>query len=252
MVGYDNGGVGIVPTIPLGGYNNNGWGFGDNGGIWAIVLLAALFGFGGFGWGGFGGGFGGGWGNGFGGFNASDALTRADIQDSFNYANLENTVRSTLDNLQQDTCNLNTTILNGIAGLTGSLTNGFNNVNNNLTENRFAQQQCCCDTNRNIDAMRAEAAANTCSIIQASHDDTDRILGYLTNQKIENLQNELQSARIIAQNNRQTQELIEALKPTPMPAYLTLSPYQSIPYGFTGYGASVFNNGLGFGGFSGI
>ena len=93
--------------------------------------------------------------------------------------------------------------------------------------------------------MRAEAAANTCSIIQASHDDTDRILSYLTNEKISTLQDELQSAKIIMQNNAQTAALIDALKPSPVPAYLTYSPYQSIyPFGI-GYGASVFSNGLG-------
>ena len=47
--------------------------------------------------------------------------------------------------------------------------NGFNSLQGALAENRFASQNCCCETNRNIDAVRYEGAKNTCDITSAIH-----------------------------------------------------------------------------------
>lgn len=60
------------------------------------------------------------------------------------------------------------------------------------------------------------------------------ILGFLTNEKISSLQ--AQNAALTAQlsQNAQTRTLIDTLRPTAVPAYITCSPYQSA-YGFNGY-----------------
>jgi hypothetical protein len=47
--------------------------------------------------------------------------------------------------------------------------NGFNTLGMQIAENRFAAQNCCCETNRNIDAVRYEAQKNTCDITTAIH-----------------------------------------------------------------------------------
>jgi hypothetical protein len=57
---------------------------------------------------------------------------------------------------------------------------------------------------------------------------TQKILDMMCNQETQRLRTELAEARVIAQNNQQTNELITRLSPTPIPAYLTYSPYVSI------------------------
>lgn len=227
-------GTGIVPTLPINGnVGGNGFNNGFADGWWGIILIALLFGWGGNGFGGWGG-------------NGNGVLTEAQLCNGFNFNNLESGVRSIQNGICDSTYALNTSLLNGFHGVDNALCSGFNNVNNNITQARFDAQQCCCETNRNIDAVRYENAKNTCDIIQASHNDTDRILAYLTNQKIEALQTELQSAQLALQNNAQTQSILNALRPTPIPAYITCSPYQA-----ANYGQSFFNNcgcGCGCGG----
>ena len=227
MVGNYNYGTGVVPTIPLAtGYNNSGWGgFGGSGdGWWGIILLALLFGWGNGGYGGFGG-------------CGNNCVTEAQLCSGFNFNNLENGVRGVQQGICDSTYALNNSIMSGFHGVDNALCSGFNNVNNNITEARFDAQKCCCETNRNIDAVRYENAKNTCDIIQAGHNDADKIIAYLTNEKISALQTELQSAQLALQNNAQTQTLINALKPTPIPAYITCSPYQAANFGF-GFGNS--------------
>lgn len=231
MIG--NYGNGIVPTIPLatgnGGFGN-GFGNGFADGWWGIILIALLFGWGGNGFGGWGG-------------NNNGVLTEAQLCNGFNFNNLESGVRGIQNGICDSTYALNTSLLNGFHGVDTSLCSGFNNVNNNIQQARFDNQQCCCETNRNIDAVRYENAKNTCDIIQAGHNDTDRIIGYLTNEKISALQTELQSAQLALQNNAQTQALLNALRPTPIPAYITCSPYEAARYG--NYGMQNLFGGCG-------
>jgi hypothetical protein len=57
---------------------------------------------------------------------------------------------------------------------------------------------------------------------------TQKILDMLCEQETQRLRTELAEARVIANNNAQTSELLSKLQPTPIPAYLTYSPYVSI------------------------
>jgi hypothetical protein len=57
---------------------------------------------------------------------------------------------------------------------------------------------------------------------------TQKILDMLCEQETQRLRTELAEARVIAQNNQQTNELIAALKPSSVPARLVNSPYTSI------------------------
>ena len=47
-------------------------------------------------------------------------------------------------------------------------------------------------------------------------------------QETQRLRTELAEARVIAQNNQQTNELINALRPSSVPARIVSSPYTSI------------------------
>lgn len=189
------------------GGNRGGGMFGGEG-IWAIVLIALIFG-GGNAFGGFGGGNNG----------ASGALTRADLCDGFNFNNVENGIRGIQNGLCDGFYAQNTTMLQGF----NSIGNGLSNIGNQISS-------CCCETNRNIDAVRYENAKNTCDIIQNAHNDADRIIGVLTQDKIESLRTELQSAQLQLSNAAQTNAIVNQLRPCPIPSYPTCNPWASGTY----------------------
>lgn len=212
-----------------GGMNDNGRGgfMGDD--MWAFLIFALIFGWGGNGWGGFGGG-----GNrgGFGTMALATDLngiaTRSDISEAFALNGLNNGI----DNLAS-----------GQTAIQQALCNGFAGVNTNLMQLGFNLQDCCCQTQRSIDGVNYNMAKNTCDITNAIKDSTQTIVNLFTQEKIASLQTELQSAQLALQNNAQTRTIIEALStPAPKPAYITASPYQSAfmfnPYGFGGWNNS--------------
>lgn len=170
--------------------------FGDGGAIWILIILFFIMGAGGNGFG-------------FGGNGAVNTLTN-----EFLFTNLNNTLDRGFNQLA-----------NQNFGIQKDLCQGFGSTQVEILNNRFAAQQCCCETNRNIDAVRYENAKNTCDIITAGNANTQRIIDQMQNDKIDALRTELQSAQLALQNNAQTQTLIGQLRPVPMPAYLTCSPY---------------------------
>lgn len=221
---------------------NNGYGYGDGawgcgGGAYWMFFIFFIFLF----WGG-----NGAWGNQAG---LQGALTRSDLNEGFNSA----ATHQKLDNVMlQNSRNT--------YELDKSITGGFYSINNNLMENKFAAQQCCCETNRNIDAVRYENARNTCDIIQAANANTQRILDTLCEDRIQDLRDKLaeknqllQTASIQISQEQQSANLINTLRPTPIPAYLTCSPYQSYnpqfgtgySNGFTSGFNTAYGNGLG-------
>ncbi len=182
----------------VGGHN---YGYDGMYGSWIwIILLFALFN------GGYG-GFGNRYGNG---------VTQLELQQGFD----NQSVMRKLDGITNGICD-------GFYAVNTSILNGVNSLGQEVANNRFATQQCCCETNRNIDAVRYENAKNTCEIISASKDNTQKILDYLTQNKIDALRTELQSAQLQLGNLSQTNTLIDRLRPCPIPAYITCSPYQT-------------------------
>ena len=116
---------------------------------------------------------------------------------------------------------------------------GVNNIMSQMAANAAAQAQCCCETNRNIDAVRYENAKNTCDITHNAQLNTrdilasqnagfQKILDFLTTDKIDSLRSELQSAQLQLGNLSQSNYLINTLRPYPAPAYITTSPYMNI------------------------
>ena len=179
------------------GYGFDGMGCGGSW-IW-IILLFFLFG---------------------NGYNRNN-VSAQEMQQGFD----NQSVMRKLDGITQGLCD-------GFYAQNTNLLTGFNSLGKEIAENRFASQQCCCETNRNIDAVRYEAAKNTCDIITAGNANTQKILDYLTQNKIDSLRTELQSAQLQLGNLSQTNTILQALQPIPKPAYPVQSPYAS----FTGCG----------------
>ena len=217
------------------GTNNRGndafGGYGADMIIWLIVI-AAIFN-GGFGFGGWGGN---------GGFNSpagQGALTRTDIDAALSTQGIES----------------------GITGIGTQLCNGFNSLSAQLAD-------CCCSTksavadvnynlaaqtnilqntvNNNGNAIQQALNSGFRDVIDAQNAGAQRIVDMITQDKIQSLQTDLQSAQLQLSNQAQTNNIINALRPTPTPAYPVLSPYTSIvnPTGFT-FGVS--GNGCGCG-----
>ena len=76
--------------------------------------------------------------------------------------------------------------------------------------------QCCCD-------LRAEGLANT-----------QKILDKMCENEINQLRTDLQSAQLQISQLSQTANITNTLRPYPVPAYITTSPYMSAYYGCNG------------------
>lgn len=169
--------------------DTNGFWIG-NMGTWLIILILFLFMNNGNGFGGF-------WGN-----NAAWLLNG--MNNNNNHDNTVDIINNNTQRSQQFAAQQN------LANQTTLITQGFCGVNNNIEKAILAWQQ------------------NTASIIAASAANVQRVLDKLCEQETQRLRTELAEARVIAQNNQQTNELIARLSPTATPAWLVNSPYTSI------------------------
>lgn len=171
-------------------------GDGDMGGVgWIILLFIFLLAIGGGGSGVFGGG---------------DRATNADIQRGFD----TNSIMNKLSSIGDGICSLgyeNAQLSNGIQSSVSAL--------------GAQMQQCCCETNRNIDAVRYEAAKNTCDITSAIHAEGEATRALITQNTMQELRDQLQTAQFQLSQQAQNSTLINALRPFPIPAYNTCSPY---------------------------
>lgn len=97
---------------------------------------------------------------------------------------------------------------------------GFNNIQNQLAS-------CCCDLGRGQENLKYALAQSTCDIMTNADKNTDRIINYLTQNELDSLRTELQSAQLQLSQLSQTSNIVNQLQPTPKPAYITCSPYAS-------------------------
>lgn len=204
-------GLSIADAMALRGEDRDGDGF-ANSWIWVFFLFFLLA------WGGNGLGFGN-------NSAAQGALTRSDMCQEFNFNDLQNAVRSLQSGLCDGFYSTNMNMQNGFSNVARDLGTGFNAINANINESRFAAQQCCCETNRNIDSVRYENAQNTCNIIQANNMNTQRIIDTITNNTIQDLRDRLQDEKLANSQCAQNAYLVGQLQPVARPAYITVSPY---------------------------
>lgn len=252
-----NGSEGMVmPVAPMAG---NGWGSGFGGdGWWVILFLFALMGNGG--WGGFGAG------------NNQMALwpyftaqnTDAGVQRGFDTAALTNqlsgiqsSISSGFAGAEVADCNramnqMQTSYQNEIASLERSfaaqtaVAQGFNDTQAQLAncccENRLATANLGADIAREACADRAAVSDALRQVLDANAQQTQKILDQMCqdrldakSEKIAELQNQLTLAELRANNNLQTQTLLNDnlaqtnaleryLAPTPIPAYQVQNP----------------------------
>lgn len=169
---------------------NNEDGFLEGNGIIILILFFLIFGFGG-NWGGNG--------------ATQGALTRAELADGFNHQDVQRQLQGITNG-----------ICDGFYAMNASLLQGFNGLGSQVAENRFASQQCCCETNRNIDAVRYENARNTCDIITNNTANTQKILDKMCQTETDNLRSNLQSAQLQISQLSQTANIINAVRPYPV------------------------------------
>lgn len=229
-----------IAAVTGGNRNDGAWG---DGGWWVLIILFALFG----GWGGY--GFGG---NGGGGYTAT-AATQADIQRVFD----NSAVISKLDGITNGLCD-------GFYAVNNGMLTGFNTIQQAINADTVAGMQnanaiqsqlanCCCETREAIQGVNFNMAQNTCAlqntmnnntrdIIDSQNAGTRAILDYLCQDKIATLQAENNDLRLAASQDRQnallttamtaqTNHIINAVNPSPIPAYQVPNPNTYIPYG---------------------
>lgn len=176
-------------------------GFGNGSWFMWIIALAIIFGNGG--------------GFGFGGGNrgVEGIATRDAVNSGFQYNQLDN----------------------GIRGIQQGLCDGFYALNNSVKDGAYALDSsiktCCCETNRNIDSVRYDMSKGFCDVITASNAGVQKILDYLCANEKQALRDKIQTLETSGIVQAQTKSLVEALRPVPVPAYITCSPYAATTNG---------------------
>lgn len=236
-----------IAAVTGNGRNNDGMWGGD--GWWAIIIFAMIFG-----WGGFGGN---GWG-GNGGIGATaSAYTDSAIQRGFD----TQAIIGKLDGITNGLCDgfyaVNNSMLTGFNGInTNVMQTGFG-IQQAINADTVASMQntnalqaqlanCCCETREAIQGVNYNMAQNTCAlqntmnsntrdIIESQQAGTRAILDYLCQEKISSLQAENNDLRRAASQDRQsallttampaqTQQIINAVNPAAIPAYVVPNP----------------------------
>lgn len=218
-------GSGIVPTMPIGGGN----GFFGGDGIWALVLLALLFG-------------GNGWGNGFGNGGWNNVATTDYVSSEFTQRDVTSGTQSILTALANgfsDTatnlCNVRSDILTGNMGVQNSILGSSNSIqrdiltqtnelNTNILTTALQQQakmdECCC-------TLRAQGIENTQKILDAMKQNT-----------IDDLRSQVNDLKNTITANGIGTSIVNQVRPYPIPAYPVSSPY----VGLYSYGNGFYGN----------
>ena len=138
------------------------------------------------------------------------AITRSDLFEGFNNQEVNNQLR----------------------GITNGLCDGFYATRQGISDLGYAVKDCCCTTNRNIDAVRFENAQNTCAITNAIHAEGETTRALINANMIQDLRDKLEARdRDILMRDFQLSQLaqnatlINELRPCAKPAYITCSPY---------------------------
>ena len=174
-------------------------GFMGNGAWWIIILFLFMFSNG----------------NIFG--NGGGALTRNELD----FTNLDSSIRGVQQGLADGFYAVNTGMLNGFNGIQRDLCMGFNGINSAITNTGYQMKDCCCEINRNIDALRFENSKNTCEIVNAIRTDGEATRALINanvmqdlRDKIADKDRDLVAANFQISQQLQNQYLISQLKTT--------------------------------------
>lgn len=233
-----------MPVAPTNSGGNGGFGC-DGNGSWFIIILF-LFAF--LGWGN------NGWGNN--GGNSGGVVDGYVLSSDF--ANIERKMDLINGGLCDGFYAANTTLLNGFAGVNQNMNNGFQTAELSRANQQAALMQqlnamqmqaaeCCCNTQRSIEGVRYDMAAQACDtrntvqnatrdIVENQNANSRAILDFLTNSKMRDLESANQELRLAASQSAQNNYLISQLRPCPSPAYITCNPWAGSGYGGCGSG----------------
>lgn len=230
-----------VADIAAIGGGNGGFGNWGGEGWWVLIILFALFG---------------GWGrNGTnGGANGCGCdgacATVGDVERGFDHQST-NMRFNALDNAfaqigYQNQQGFNT-VNQGVCQLGYQLQGDFCDLGTQL-------QQCCCDTQRAIDGVNYNMSQGFCGVTnainmaardivdgqnanyRALHDEIVANRMEDKNQRIQELQQQVQALNLAQSQANQNQYLVNQLRPCPQPAYITCNPWGANGYGGFGYG----------------
>lgn len=208
MAGFST--EGVMPMAPYGtGGGMDGMGFGGGSG-WIVFLIIAMM----FGWG-------------KNGMGAGGVAGGEILADQFALNDIKSGIRANGNGICDSTYNMaqQNSQTREMVGL------GFRDLSAQMSS-------CCCETNRNIDAVRYENAKNTCDIItsgnmntrdliEAGTANTQRIVDMMTQNELQRLREQNNALTLQVSQAAQTTAIINAVRPTPTPAYPVCSPYES-------------------------
>lgn len=149
------------------------------------------------------------------------ALTRSDLFEGFNNQDVNAQLR----------------------GITNGLCDGFYATRQGISDLGYAMKDCCCTTNRNIDAVRYENSKNTCDITTAIHAEGEATRALINANTMQELRDkladrdrDLMTANFQLSQQAQNAYLINEIRPCARPAYITCSPYTTASFGGCGCG----------------
>lgn len=163
--------TGIVPTMPITGGDSFGFG---NGGLWLFAILALMWG-----------------GNGFFGNNGSLGFRQAtaeDVNNGFNFNELQNETRDILGAISSDTAST----IAAVERVGADITSDIHDVAMNVAATQAKQQECCCNILRAVDGVNYNGALNTAAINANTTAQTQRILDAIAQDKAERQQARIQ------------------------------------------------------------
>ena len=217
-----------IPVAPANTGNGNGFGWGGDGAWWIVLfLIFAAFG---------------GWGNGFGFGGSGNGVMDGYVLTS-DFANVERKI----DSVNQGLCDGFYQQAQLINGTNMAMANGFGQAElsrsnqqaalmQQLTAMQMQAAECCCNTQRSIEGVRYDMAAQACEtrntvrnatrdIIDNANSNSRAILDFLTQSKLQDLQSENQGLKLTASQAAQNSYLVSQLRPSPIPAYTVQNPY---------------------------
>lgn len=132
---------------------------------------------------------------------------------------------------------------NGLGNGGGGVNNGYvlssdfamterklDSITNGLCDGFYTQAQMNNATNmqmmQGFNEVNYNGAIRHCETLQAIDKTGDRIIDYLTNEKVQNLRDENQALRLAASQAAQNTYLIDQLRPAPIPAFQVAAPWQ--------------------------
>ena len=143
------------------------------------------------------------------------ALTRSDLFEGFNTQDINAQLR----------------------GITNGLCDGFYATRQGISDLGYAIKDCCCTTNRNIDAVRYENSKNTCDITNAIHAEGEATRALINANTIQELRDKLEARdrEVLVRDFQlnqlaQNQYLVNEIRPCAKPAYITCSPYTTASF----------------------